>query len=89
MNTESRTVSDVLLGAVMIVIGLVPTGFVAFELLTDTTLSTPFLIDSMWALEALFRVVGSVCGLVLAAMGVLTMKHGTDEGDRRNETRLM
>ena len=48
----------------MVAIGLVPIGVVSFELLTGASVPTPVLTEDVWALEALWRVVGPICGLV-------------------------
>jgi hypothetical protein len=86
MATKRR--SDILLGIAMVAIGLVPIGVVSFELLTGASVPTPVLTEDVWALEALWRVVGPICGLVLAVMGALTVKHGTD-AERGDDTRLL
>ena len=84
---DGKRRSDIFLNILMIVIGLVPIGFVSFELLTGVSVPTP--VEGIWKLEVLWRVVGSVCGLVLAAVGAIDIKHGTEPTERSTDTRLL
>ena len=84
---DGKRRSDMLFNVLMIVIGLVPIGFVSFELLTGASVPTP--VEGIWILEVLWRVVGSVCGLVLAAVGAIDIKRGSEPTERSDDTRLL
>ena len=84
---DGKRRSDILFNVLMIVIGLVPIGFVSFELLTGASVPTP--VEGIWKLGVPRRVVGSVCGLVLAAVGAIDIKRGSEPTERSDDTRLL
>jgi hypothetical protein len=71
---ETDRIADVVLGTVMIVLGLVPTALLVLgrggSVLLDGVGVLPV------RLRTLLLVVTSLCGLVLSAMGVVTIRYG-------------
>ncbi|WP_380678259.1 hypothetical protein [Salinigranum sp. GCM10025319] len=71
---ETDRIADVVLGTVMIVLGLVPTALLVLDR------GRPVLLDSAGVLPTQLRtlllVVTGLCGLVLAAMGIVTIRYG-------------
>jgi uncharacterized membrane protein HdeD (DUF308 family) len=70
---ETDRIVDVVLGTVMIVLGLVPTALLVLGR------GGSVLLDGVGVLPTRLRtllVVTSLCGLVLSAMGVVTIRYG-------------
>mgnify|MGYP006295636339 CR=1 FL=1 len=74
-------IGDLILGTLMILLGFIPAGFFLFEWVPTTQFASDFGIVTHSPLlnHVLVQFVLSLCGLVLAAAGVFTIKYGRSD----------
>ncbi|GAA5066470.1 hypothetical protein ACFFQF_18435 [Haladaptatus pallidirubidus] len=74
-------IADLFLGALMILLGLIPAGFFLFGWIPTNQFASDVGTVTHYSLlnHVLVQLVVSLCGLVLAAAGVLTIKYGRSD----------
>ena len=75
---DTARIADLFVGTLMILLGLTPTGFFLLGYVPTTQFASGFgtVAHSPLLNHVLVQFVLSLCGLVLAAAGVFTIKYG-------------
>ncbi len=83
---DTAQIEDFLLGSLMILLGLTPTGVFLIDWVPATQITSNFgtVTHSYLLNHVLVQLVLSLCGLVLAAAGVVTIKYG--RSDNQSDT---